>query len=61
MLRIIVILLLCFVIVNLFFGLYTLLRDRSGTYRTVRTLTIRVAVSVALFFLIMIAAAFDLW
>ncbi|MCY4325658.1 MAG: DUF2909 family protein [Betaproteobacteria bacterium] len=37
------------------------MRDRSGTYRTVRTLTIRVAVSVALFFLIMIAAAFDLW
>ena len=61
MLRIIAILLLCFVIVNLFFGLYTLLRDRSGTYRTVRALTLRVVVSILLFALIMVAVALDLW
>ena len=56
MLRIVLILLLCFIVINLFFGLYTILRDRSAGTRAVRTLTVRVVLSVLLFFLIMIAA-----
>lgn len=57
MLRIITILLLVFVVVSLFHALFNILRDRSSGTRTVRSLTVRVAVSVALFFMIMIAVS----
>lgn len=63
MLRIIAILLLCFIIVNLFIGLWHLLRDRSGSgsRKMVRALTIRVALTVVLFALIIITAHFGLF
>ena len=61
MLRIIAILLLCFIIVNLFIGLWHLLRDRSGSRKMVRALTIRVALTVVLFAIIIISAHFGLF
>ena len=57
MLRIITILLLCFVAVNLFAGLYHILRNRGDSTRAVRALTWRVVLSVLLFALIVVLAA----
>lgn len=56
--KIITILLLCFVVVNLFIGLYHLLRDRGQSTKMVRALTIRTALAVLLFAVILIAAHF---
>lgn len=58
MLRIITILLLCFIVVNLFAGLYHILRNRQGkdSTRAVRALTWRVVLSVLLFALIVVLA-----
>ncbi len=58
MLRIITILLLCFIVVNLFAGLYHILRNRGGddSNRAVRALTVRVALSVLLFAVIILLA-----
>ena len=58
MLRIVAILLVCFIIVNLFIGLWHLLREKSSSRRMVRALTIRVVLTVILFALIIISAHF---
>ena len=58
MMRILAILLLCFVVVNLFVALYHLLREKSGSAKTVRALTVRVVLSVVLFLLIIVSAHF---
>ncbi|MBE8158854.1 MAG: DUF2909 domain-containing protein, partial [Betaproteobacteria bacterium] len=56
MLRIIAILLLCFIAVNLFVGLFHILRGKDRGAKAVRILAIRVALSVLLFLLIIISA-----
>ena len=56
MLRIIAILLVCFIIVNLFIGLWHLLREKSSSRKMVRALTIRVVLTAILFALIIISA-----
>ncbi|MGI9346738.1 MAG: twin transmembrane helix small protein [Gammaproteobacteria bacterium] len=56
MIRIISILLLCFIVVNLFIGLFHMLRDRSSSTKTVRALTFRVGLSVALFIFILLSS-----
>lgn len=61
MLRIAAVILLCFIIVNLVWGLVALLRDQSGTTRTVKALSWRVGLSLALFLLIIGAAALDIF
>jgi hypothetical protein len=58
MLRIVTILLLCFVVVNLFIGLYHILRGGDRSTKAVRALTIRVALAVLLFAVIIIASHF---
>lgn len=49
-----VVLLLLAVIASLFSGLFFLLRDGKGGRRTVRALTVRIALSLLLFALLMI-------
>ncbi|MGI9337284.1 MAG: twin transmembrane helix small protein [Gammaproteobacteria bacterium] len=56
MLRIITILLLCFIVVNLVAGLYHILRKSEDSTRAVRALTWRVVFSVLLFVLIVVLA-----
>lgn len=51
--RIIIIVFFLIVVATLFQGLYFLLHDRGDTKRTVRTLTIRISLSVALFILLL--------
>jgi hypothetical protein len=53
--KILLILLLIAAAGSLFAGLYTLIKDGSGTGRTARMLTYRVGFSAALFILLMIA------
>lgn len=55
MIRVLFILLLCFVVVNLFVGLVRIVRGRDKeTNAVVRSLTIRVAASLVLFALILV-------
>ncbi len=58
-LRIIGILLICFILVNLFVGLVNIVRDRSKTNRVARNLTIRIVLSVLLFIVAMAAIFFE--
>lgn len=60
MLRIIAILLICFIIINLFIGLWHLLREKSSSRKMVRALTIRVVLTIILFAIIIISANFGL-
>lgn len=46
--------LLCFIVINLFIGLYHILRGNSSNNKALRALTIRVAASVVLFAVILI-------
>lgn len=53
--RIILIFLLCFIIINLFIGLFGIIRGKSkNTNQVVRSLTIRVAASIVLFAIILV-------
>ncbi|MGU9951082.1 MAG: DUF2909 domain-containing protein [Gammaproteobacteria bacterium WSBS_2016_MAG_OTU1] len=61
MLRIVAILLLCFIIINLFVGLFYVLRGGKRGTKTVRALTIRVAASVLLFIIILLSAKFGVF
>ena len=55
--KFIVILLLGFVIVSLFSGLYFLVRDKGQTNRTVNALSIRIGLSVVAIIVVMVAGA----
>ncbi|MFA7270380.1 MAG: twin transmembrane helix small protein [Sterolibacterium sp.] len=52
--KVVVVLMLLAVIASLFSGLFFLLRDGQDGRRTVRALTVRIALSLALFALLMI-------
>jgi len=52
-----VVLLLVAVVSSLFSGLFFLVRDKSNSTRTVRSLTWRIGISLALFVLLLIGAA----
>ena len=58
--RIIVLTFLAFILVSLFSGLYFLLKDKGGSERTARALTIRVILSISLFALLLLAFKFGL-
>lgn len=58
--KIIVILFVIFIVLSLASALYYLVRDRGQTDRTVKALTVRVALSVALFVLLMLSFYFGL-
>ncbi|HOI52497.1 MAG TPA: twin transmembrane helix small protein [Azonexus sp.] len=53
MLRIVVVLLLLGIVGSLFSGLFLLYRDRGQGERTVRALTLRIGLSIALFLLLL--------
>jgi ABC-type dipeptide/oligopeptide/nickel transport system permease component len=55
LLKIIIILLLFAILASLAAGMVTLVKDRNKTDRTVRFLTLRIALSVTLFVLIMVS------
>lgn len=54
--KFIVILLLIFIMVSLFSGLYFLVKDKGQTRRTVNALTVRIGLSLLAIVVIMIAA-----
>lgn len=49
-----VLLFVAFILTSLFSALYFLLKDRSGSQRMVKALTVRVALSVVLFAMLML-------
>lgn len=55
--KFIVLLLLGFVIVSLFSGLYFLVKDKGQTNRTVNALSIRIGLSIVAIIIVMIAGA----
>ena len=59
MIRVLGILLVCFILVNLFMGLVNIVRDRSRTNRVVRNLTLRIAFSILLFIVALAAIYFE--
>lgn len=56
--KFIVILLLVFILISLFSGLFFLVKDKGDTKRVVNALTIRIGLSILAIVIIMIAAAF---
>lgn len=58
--RIIVLSFLAFILVSLFSALYFLYKDKSGSERMVKALTVRVALSIALFVLLLLAFKFGI-
>lgn len=58
--RIVVILFIIVILASLGSALYYMIRDRGTTERTVKALTLRVALSVALFLLLMLGFHFGL-
>jgi FtsH-binding integral membrane protein len=57
MLKYVVILMLLLILASLGSGLFFLLRDQGGSSRTVKALTLRIALSVGLFVLLLLAYA----
>ena len=55
--KFIVVLLLFFVVVSLFSGLFFLVKDKGQTKRTVNALTIRIAISILAILVIIVAFA----
>lgn len=53
--KIIVILMLVAILASLFSALFFLFQDQAGSTRTVKALTLRVSLSIALFILLMVA------
>ncbi len=58
--RIVVILLLLVVLASLFSGLYFVYKDKGGTHRAVIALTIRIALSVLVFVILIASYYFGL-
>ena len=56
--KIIVLLFVAFILASLFSALYFLLKDRGQSERAVKALTVRVALSVTLFALLMLGVHF---
>lgn len=55
--KMLVLILLCFIVISLFSGLFFLVKDKGQTKRTVNALTIRIGLSVLVIVIVMIAAA----
>lgn len=58
--RIVVILFIIFILASLGSALYYLIKDRGTTERTAKALTIRIALSITLFLLLMLGFHFGL-
>ena len=55
--KVIVLLLLGFVVISLFFGLFFLVKDKGQTNRTVNALSVRIGLSILAIVVVMIAGA----
>ncbi len=53
--KIIILLLLALILISLGAGMFSLIKDRGETNRTVKFLTIRIALSIALFVLLVVS------
>lgn len=53
--KVVILLLLFFIVLSLFLALYTLLKDKGRTNRTVRLLTMRVGLSILLIIILLIS------
>jgi len=60
MFKIVIVLMLVGVVGSLFSGLFFLYRDRGASERTVRALTLRIGLSIAIFALLMLGFRFGL-
>jgi len=60
MLKLLVLLILAIIVGSLGSGMVFLIRDKGGSQRTVKALTVRIALSLGLFVLLFIAAALGL-
>ncbi len=58
--RIVVVLFIIFILASLGSALYYLIKDRGTTERTAKALTIRIALSIVLFLLLMLGFQFGL-
>ena len=58
--RIVVILFIVFILASLGSALYYMVKDRGTTQRTVKALTIRIALSIVLFLLLVLGLQFGL-
>jgi formate/nitrite transporter FocA (FNT family) len=58
--RLVVIAFLAFILLSLGMALYYLVRDKGGSERTVKALTVRISLSIALFVLLMAGYYFGL-
>jgi hypothetical protein len=57
LIKLLILFVLLAILSSLFFGLFTLVKDKGDSTRTVKALTVRIALSVALFVLLLIAFA----
>ncbi|MBA3696887.1 MAG: twin transmembrane helix small protein [Methylotenera sp.] len=60
LIKVIIVLTLIVILGSLFSALFFLTKDKNGGKRTVRALTIRIGLSIALFILLLIAGKFGL-
>lgn len=58
--KVLVLLFVAFIVTSLFSALYFLLKDRSGSRRMVKALTVRVALSAVLFAMLMLGFYFGI-
>ncbi len=54
LIKIAIVVILLIIVGSLFSGLYFLAKDKSGSERTVKALTVRIAISIALFLLLLL-------
>lgn len=55
-----IVIILLIIIGSLFSGLYFLAKDKSGSERTVKALTVRIAISITLFILLLVGYYFGI-
>lgn len=60
LIKIAIVVILLIIIGSLFSGLYFLAKDKSGSERTVKALTVRIAISISLFILLLVGYFFGI-
>ena len=60
LIKIAIVVILLIIIGSLFSGLYFLVKDKSGSERTVKALTVRIAISITLFILLLVGYFFGI-
>lgn len=60
LIKIAIVVILLIIIGSLFSGLYFLAKDKSGSVRTVKALTVRITISISLFVLLLVGYFFGI-